>query len=154
MFWVQKQWPLEISSSLTDGSYMIQNKEVTFMAKLEQEKENFLKSIQLYTEHFEKIKNFNNVDKAYEYSADAFSLQESLTNAQDKVRQFNDREALFNQMKSEYPELDELIANFKPFYDLTSISYEALSSFKDWKVQSLMKAPAAEISSQVNTWQQ
>lgn len=27
-FWVQKQWPLEISSSLTDGGYMIQTKEV------------------------------------------------------------------------------------------------------------------------------
>jgi len=34
-FWFQKQWPLEISSSLTDGSYMIQNKEVTFMSKLD-----------------------------------------------------------------------------------------------------------------------
>jgi hypothetical protein len=34
-FWTQKTWPLEISSSLTDGSYQIQNKEVVFMAKLD-----------------------------------------------------------------------------------------------------------------------
>lgn len=38
-FWIQKTWPLEISSSLTDGSYMIQNKEVFFMSKLDQEKD-------------------------------------------------------------------------------------------------------------------
>lgn len=34
-FWSQKGWPLEVSVHLTDGSYMIQNKEVIFMTKLE-----------------------------------------------------------------------------------------------------------------------
>jgi hypothetical protein len=34
-FWWQKQWPLEISAQLTDGSFMIQNKEVIFMSKLD-----------------------------------------------------------------------------------------------------------------------
>lgn len=60
---------------------MIQNKEVIFMTKLEQEKENFLKSITQFSETFEKIKNFNNIDKAPEFSTDAYSLQESLVNA-------------------------------------------------------------------------
>ena len=34
-FWLQKQWPLEISAQLTDGGSMIQNKEVVFMSKLD-----------------------------------------------------------------------------------------------------------------------
>ncbi len=45
-FWIQKQWPLEISAQLTDGSFMIQNKEVIFMSRLEQEKDVFVKSIE------------------------------------------------------------------------------------------------------------
>lgn len=35
-------------------------------------------------------------------------------------------------MKSEYPELDELNTSFKPFFDLTSIAYEADYSIKEW----------------------
>jgi len=46
IFWYMKQWPLEISSSLTDGNYQIQNKEVLFTTKLEQEKEQFTKSLE------------------------------------------------------------------------------------------------------------
>ena len=96
MFWMQKRWPLEIASSLTDGTYNIQNKEVTFMNKLEQEKENFIKSIEQFQEQFKKIKKFSNLGAAKEYAADAFQLKDSLDAAFNKVRMFNDREGLFN----------------------------------------------------------
>ncbi len=95
-YWYQKTWPLEISSSLTDGSYMIKSKEVIFMAKLDQEKDNFIKSIEGFKQSFEKIKKFKDLNSAAEYSADAFQLRENLNQAFDKVRQFNDREALFD----------------------------------------------------------
>ena len=52
---------MEVSALLTDGSYMIQNKEVIFMTKLEQEKESFLKSIDQFKENFEKIKKFHDI---------------------------------------------------------------------------------------------
>lgn len=65
---------------------MIQNKEVIFMTKLEQEKENFLRSIEQYKDNFEKIKRFNDVAAALEFSADAFTLKENLVNAFEKVR--------------------------------------------------------------------
>lgn len=87
---------MEISSSLTDGSYQIQNKEVLFTAKLEAERDQFTKSIEQFKQHFEKIKKFNDLSAITEYSADAFTLKENLTNAFEKVKQFNDREALFN----------------------------------------------------------
>lgn len=45
-FWGQKQWPFEIFSAITDGSYTIQNKEQLFMTRLETEKDQFLKSIE------------------------------------------------------------------------------------------------------------
>jgi hypothetical protein len=48
LYWIQKQWPYEINGAITEGNYQIQNKEVIFLAKLEQEKENFVKSIDLY----------------------------------------------------------------------------------------------------------
>jgi hypothetical protein len=56
------------------------------LAKLEQEKENFAKSIELYKEHFAKIKKFNDLRTVNEYSQDAFALYENLNLAFDKVR--------------------------------------------------------------------
>lgn len=108
LFWAQKTWPLEISSAMTDGGYQIANKEVVFLAKLEQEKENFVKSIELYKEHFNKIKKFSDLRTVNEYSQDAFQLNSNLEQAADKVRQFNEREALFSQTTTTYPDLEEL----------------------------------------------
>jgi hypothetical protein len=56
------------------------------LAKLEQEKENFAKSIELYKEDFTKIKKFNDLRTVNEYSSDAFALNENLCLAAEKVR--------------------------------------------------------------------
>lgn len=56
------------------------------MAKLDQEKENFIKSIEQFKQHFEKIKKFNDLSAVNEYSTDAFTLRENLNNAFDKVK--------------------------------------------------------------------
>ena len=76
-YWT-KNWPLEISSSITDGSYQIQNKEIIFMQKLDHDKEAFQKSIKQFQEQFEKIKTFSDLKVAKEYSNDAFTLNDSL----------------------------------------------------------------------------
>jgi len=46
------------------------------MTKLESDRENFFKSIELFKEKFEKIKKFNNLDTATEFSSDAFDLKD------------------------------------------------------------------------------
>lgn len=53
-------------------------------------------------------------------------------------------------MKSEYPDLDELNNQFKPFYDLTGIAYDVESYFKTWMQSPLIKQNAADITSLVN----
>ena len=62
------------------------------MAKLDQEKEAFIRSIEQHKQSFEKIKKFHDLSTVTEYSGDAFALREALNSAFDKVRQFNDRE--------------------------------------------------------------
>lgn len=151
-FWLQKQWPLEISAQLTDGGAMIQNKEVVFMSKLDQEKDVFIKSIEAYKQTLEKIKKFNNLENANDFSADALELREQLNSAFDKIKQFNDREVLFNQPKSEYPDLDEVNNTFKPFYELTTTAYEVEGSFKDWTQSPLLKQDALNIAQTVAMW--
>lgn len=111
---------------------MVQNKATIFTARLDQEKDNFVKSIEQFKQIFEKIKKFNNLQNVNEYSTDAFSLKDYLTNAFEKVKQFHEREALFDQIRQDYPQLDELNNNFKPFYEITFIASEVEYNFKDW----------------------
>lgn len=75
LFWSMKRWPLGISELLGEGNITIQNREMQFMTKLDQEKDNFFKSIEVYKETFSKIKQFNNLNNVGEYSADSFKLR-------------------------------------------------------------------------------
>jgi hypothetical protein len=79
-------------------------------------------------------------------------LRENLNNAFEKIKQFNDREALFAQPRSEYPDLDELNNTFKPFFELTNIASDVEYSFKDWTQSSLIKQDAAKIATSVSSW--
>ena len=102
------------------------------MSKLDQEKDNFMKSIEQYKQNLEKIKKFNDLYHANENAQDAQQLRENLNTAFESIKQFNDRELLFNQQKSEYPDLDELSTTFKPFFELTNIASDVEFHFKDW----------------------
>ena len=42
-FWFMKVWPLRIQACLTDGKNMVSDKNELFSAKLDVEKENFVK---------------------------------------------------------------------------------------------------------------
>ena len=46
------------------------------MSKLDQEKENFIKSIESYKQLLEKIKKFKDLQNANEFAADSFSLRD------------------------------------------------------------------------------
>lgn len=122
------------------------------MTKLDQDKEQFVKSIDVFKQNLEKIKKFTNLQHANEFAQDAQQLRENLNNAFEKVKQFNDRELLFNQQKSEYPDLEELNNTFKPFFELTNIASDVDFHFKDWTQSSLIKQDAGKIASSVTTW--
>ena len=122
------------------------------MSKLDQEKDQFVKSIEVFKQNLEKIKKFNNLQHANEFAQDAQQLRENLNNAFEKIKQFNDREVLFNQQKSEYPDLEELNNTFKPFFELTNIASDVDFHFKDWTQSSLIKQDANKIATSVTSW--
>jgi hypothetical protein len=50
-------------------------------------------------------------------------LRQHIDNARDKIDQFNEREQTFSQAPSEWPNLDTLDKEFKPFYELLDVSF-------------------------------
>jgi hypothetical protein len=56
------------------------------MSKLDQEKDQFVKSIEVFKHVLEKIKKFNNLEHANDFAGDALQLRENLNNAFDKIK--------------------------------------------------------------------
>lgn len=59
------------------------------MTKLEQDKEQFLKSIEVYYKDFQKIKTFKNIDELKEFAVDANGLEDRFEDARNKIVEFN-----------------------------------------------------------------
>lgn len=93
------------------------------------------------------------MEKAQEFYTDSYNLKEQLMNAFDKVKQFNEKETLFEQPITPYPALDDIDKLFKPFYDLTTIAYDVKCSFGDWKNNQLMRQDPVQIETSVQQWQ-
>ena len=90
-------------------------------------------------ETFLKIQKFKDLASTNEFSTDSFQLQGDLERAFDKATEFNVREGLFGLPQVDYPKLQEIQVAFKPFYDLTTMSYEAKGNIIDWTQQPLLK---------------
>ena len=75
-YWFLKQSPQEIISDIAIGKRDIEDKSEIFMTKLEQDKEQFLKSIEVYYKDFQKIKTFKNIDELKEFAVDANGLED------------------------------------------------------------------------------
>lgn len=153
-FFLMKIWPLRIQASLTDGKNMITDKNELFSANLEKEKEKFQKDIDGYKQMLEKMKTFNNINQAQEFSTDAYTLKENIQIAFDKKKQFNEREEIFNLPVTLYPELDTMNIDFKPFFDLTTMAYNVKTDFNEWTNNQLMRQDANQIASSVASWTQ
>ncbi len=65
------------------------------MTRLEQDKEKFLKDIEVYYQEFQKVKTFKNIDDLKEFAVDANRLEDKFDNARNKIIEFNKRERLF-----------------------------------------------------------
>jgi len=93
---------MAIGEVISEGNQDIITKEETFMQRLETEKDEFCKTLLTFDETFEQIIKFNSLDQVVEFSKLAYTLFTNITNSKDKIEQFNEREATFNQQLSEY----------------------------------------------------
>ena len=105
-------------------------------------------------EDFEKIKTFNNLNQAQEFSTASYTLKDNIAMAFEKKKQFNEREEIFNQPVTLYPELETLNTDFKPFYDLTVMAYNVKTELNDWTNNALNRQDPKLITDSVDQWMQ
>jgi hypothetical protein len=147
-----KIWPLRIQVALQDARSMISDKNEIFNNNLEKEKEKFAKDIAGYMEDFEKIKGFTNLSQSGEFSTNAYTLKENISNAFEKKKQYNEREMIFNQPETMYPELETLNTDFTPFFNLTTMAYLVKTELNDWTNNALSRQDPKLIEDSVGAW--
>lgn len=69
-----KMKPMQIGSVIQDGSADMMSKEEEFTLKLEQEKDEFAKTLLEFDERFKQIITFNSIDQITDFSKLAFQL--------------------------------------------------------------------------------
>ena len=153
--WTLKQYPMIIGEAIADGNSAILSQEEQFIAKLDAEKDQFVKDLTSYKEIFKKIQSFNDVNTLSEFYKEASQLFQNIEQSRDKVETFNMREGRLNQAKSEYPDFDELRVNFEPFYNLLNTAQESHRSLGEYKTSPLLQGLFAYEDAEMNvsTWQ-
>jgi hypothetical protein len=148
----QKMWPMTIGQVIQDGKQDIQTQEELFMTKLDKEKEEFNAQLKEYEERFKKIKTFNDIAQVNETVKETNELRSNIDNAREKIEQFNEREVTFSQQPTEYPSLNTLEVEFKPFYDLLDVAFQVTTNLQDWTNQPLANQDYESMEQSINQW--
>ena len=90
--WTLKQYPMIIGEAIADGNAALMTQEEQFIAKLDAEKEQFLKDLQGYKDIFKRIQGFNDIATLNEFFREAATLNTNIETSKDKVETFNMRE--------------------------------------------------------------
>lgn len=152
-FYSMKIWPQQIQASLTDGRQRVALKRDEFNSRLETEKEAFQKQLTGFQQTFEKIQQFKSKADIVEYQQITYELNLSLERAFAKVREFNERETVFEAELSLYPDLGELASAFRPFCELITMGAQVINDLKEWSNEKLSGRNHKDIESLVHEWQ-
>ena len=153
--WTLKQYPMIIGEAIADGNAALMTQEEQFIAKLDAEKEQFLKDLQGYKDIFKRIQGFNDIATLNEFFREAATLNTNIETSKDKVETFNMREGRLGQAKSEYVDFDELKVEFEPFFNLLSTAYESNRMLGEYRTSPLLQATFTydEAESSILGWQ-
>ena len=105
-----------IAETIADGNSSLQTQEEQFIAKLDAEKEQFLKDLANYKQTFRRIEGFKDINTLNDFFKEASTLKKLLDDSKDQVETFNMREGRLGQPKSVYEDFDELCTSFLPFF--------------------------------------
>lgn len=81
--WTLKQYPMIIAEAIADGNASIQTQEEQFIAKLDAEKEQFLRDLANYKDTFRRIEGFKDINTLNEFFKDASQLKKLLDDSKE-----------------------------------------------------------------------
>ena len=97
--------PVQIRVDVFDGTRSLDVQKVQFMAKLDDEKTDFVRDMTKYEDDLNWIKKLDDYQNAMKYATKITGLRENLERAKERLQSFQERERLFGIDVSEYADL-------------------------------------------------
>jgi hypothetical protein len=130
--WEVFMWPTKMSNEINKQEKNMRALEFQFKRNMEEEQVEFNQDRANLQSDVAKLKDLTKLQEAAKNAETVRRLRTSLTQAEEKARVFNSREALFNTTMTEYTELSEVTKIFEPFFDLWDCAEKWLSNKESW----------------------
>eukprot|EP01041_Mallomonas_annulata_P000971 gene971-1882_t len=151
--WDVFRWPLKMSQELARQEKHLRVLEGSFKHTMQQEQEDFMQEVQGLQIEVSKLRDMNKLSATLHNAEVVRRLKKSLSMADDKAKQFNSREILFNTPLTEYTDLSDLSKNFEPFFDLWDSAEKWLSNKENWTFGSFVSLDAENVENTVTALQ-
>jgi dynein heavy chain, axonemal len=151
MRWEVFRWPSKIAAEITKQEKNLRVLEHQFRRSMEEEQQDFAADLANLQSDVNKLKDLTKLKNAAKNAETVRRLKQTIAQADEKVRLFNSREALFNASITEYNELSDVSKVFEPFYDLWDSAEKWLSNKEIWTNGSFLSLDAELVENSVNT---
>ena len=141
--------PVQIRVDVFDGTRSLDVQKVQFMAKLDDEKTDFVRDMTKYEDDLNWIKKLDDYQNAMKYATKITGLRENLERAKERLQSFQERERLFGIDVSEYADLGYMVDTFQPYASLWTAAFDWKDQEEQWLSGPLNKQNSDDIQSQV-----
>jgi dynein heavy chain len=151
-------WPSFLRKFFGSRSHELQQANEVLMKEMEKDKEVLIQEVAEFSNEFVGFKTMglssesiesNDFDKI---AAAAAELKKKLMEAKEKTDIINRRENILGQEKSEYNELNTLLEDSKPYFDLWELATDLRSSLPIWMESSINQLDVNNMYNNVGNW--
>lgn len=152
LIWALKFFPLRVKKAEQATRDALEVDKAKMIEKLTKEKAAFEAELDNFVKRVDEFQTLNDYDKLKEIVAEAYAIEESLSEATEQVENFNMRDSALGFNPSEYVTLDLAKNNFANYRNLWVMSADLVHNTQEWITGEFKDLDGDEVEAQVNEW--
>ncbi|XP_043287698.1 dynein axonemal heavy chain 7 isoform X2 [Venturia canescens] len=126
------QWYHRMPKILEANKQIVETKTLEFQESLKGRYKKFEEELESYARQVEEFQYFGEMEEVYRYQKKAQSLENKLTVAVEKIEKFNEEEASFGWITTQYPLRKKVADRLVPFKKLFDATCEYMVKHEKW----------------------
>ncbi|KAH8073865.1 1-aminocyclopropane-1-carboxylate synthase [Aureococcus anophagefferens] len=143
--WSTMEYPKRVADASNETEMRIEMDKVRMMDKLAIEKNQFDEMLQQFEVDVRRAKQYSDYASEQSYVEEINGLQDAITEAKNKAKDFNAREQVFGFPPTEYAELDAIELELNPYWDLWNMISDFHTNLHEWLHGTFLDLDGAKI---------
>ena len=152
LIWSLKFFPVRVKKAEQATRDALEVDKAKMIETLTKEKAAFEAELDSFVTRVDEFQKLNDYDQLKEIVAEAYAIEESLSEATEQVENFNMRDSALGFSPSEYVTLDLAKKNFANYRNLWVMSADLVQNTQDWITGEFKELDGDEVEAQVNEW--